>query len=153
MLRIIDRFFSTKGISEESRKLARRLGPLTNRQVFLHTARFTFIATLTLLLTSHDKPVQLVAPTMHEAFSDPQRAPRGLTPHPYLLHSSEAPSVLSSVELAGFEMRKPWHDRKKCIRKTSIKRYEAICTPYTRIAPRQYALLAYTMRIFISLVI
>lgn len=67
-------------LSEKSRKLARPL--LTNRQVFLHTVRFTFIATLTSLLTSHDKPVQLVAPTTNGTFPDPQRAPRGLTTPP-----------------------------------------------------------------------
>lgn len=48
---------------------------LTNRQVFLHTIRLTFIATL----TNRDKPVRLVAPTMDKAFPGPQRALRDPT--------------------------------------------------------------------------
>lgn len=48
---------------------------LTNREVFLHTIRLTFIATL----TNRDKPVRLVAPTMDKAFPGPQRALRDPT--------------------------------------------------------------------------
>lgn len=61
--------------NRENIKLARCPGLLTNRQVFLHTIRLTFIATL----TNRDKPVRLVAPTMDKAFPGPQRALRDPT--------------------------------------------------------------------------
>lgn len=48
---------------------------LTNRQVFLHTIRLTFIATL----TNRDKPVRLVVPTTDKTFPGPQRALRDPT--------------------------------------------------------------------------
>lgn len=79
-------------------KLARRPGLLTNRQVFLHTARLTFIATL----ARHTPPIATSRSDWcgphheSEVFPGPRRAPRDPIPTGSLLHSNGTPSLGSA---------------------------------------------------------